>query len=120
MKGNDRDFAINSVLVQFEGSGNSADDLPDPARIDAWSYSFDNSGRLVTILRWMDWRLQILAIAEHDLGTVKSESLNAETYFTRGRLRNWQLIELQHFSGPGLVEANDLNSIRHSYLSLQN
>jgi hypothetical protein len=117
MKGNNRDFAINSVVVEFEGSGNSADDLPNPAGIDIWSYGFDDPGGLVPVLCWRDWRLQVLAIAEHDLGAVESESFDAETDFTWARLRNWQFIKLEDFGGSGLMEANDLYGVGHAYLA---
>jgi hypothetical protein len=56
-----------------------------------------------------------LAVAEHDLSTVESESFNAETDFAWARLRKWKLIELEDFSGTGLVEANDLYGVGHGY-----
>src|ERR1700689_4293246 len=49
MKGNNRDLAINSVVVEFERSGNRADGLSKPVGIDTWSYGFDSPGGLVTV-----------------------------------------------------------------------
>jgi hypothetical protein len=117
LKGDHRDFSINSVVVEFESSGDSADGLPDPVGIHTRSYGFDNSGSLVTVPGWRDWSFQILAIAEHNLGAVESESFDPETDFPWARFRHWQFIKLEHFGGPGLVEANNLYGTRHAYLA---
>jgi hypothetical protein len=94
--------------------GAIADGLANPTGIDAWSDGFDDAGGLVTVLGWRDGGLEVLAVAEHDLGTVESESFNAETDFARTGLGKWKLIELEDFSGTGLVEANDLYGVGHA------
>jgi hypothetical protein len=115
VQGNNGDFAIDSVAVELEGSGNGADGLANPTGSDIWSDGFDDAGGLVTVPGWRDGCLQVLAVAEHDLGTVEAESFNAETDFARTGLRKWKLIKLEDFSGTGLVEANDLYSVGHAY-----
>ena len=112
-EGNNRDFAIDSVVVEFECSGNSADGLADPTGIDTWACGFDDAGGLVTVLGWKDWRLEVLAVAEHDLGAVESESFDAQTDFARTGLRKWEFIKLEDFGGAGLMEANDLYGVGH-------
>jgi hypothetical protein len=104
------------VVVELEGSGNSADGLANPPGIDTWPDGFDDAGGLVTVLGWRDGSLEVLAVAEHDLGTVEPESFHAETDFARTGLRKWKLIELEDFSGTGLVEAHDLYGVGHAYL----
>jgi len=94
---------------------NSADSLAKPIGIDTWSDGFDDAGGLVTILGWSDGRLEVSAVAEHDLGTVESERFHAETDFARAGLRKWKLIELEDFSGTSLVEANDLYGVGHAF-----
>jgi hypothetical protein len=116
--GNNGDFAIDSVVVELEGAGNSADGLANPTGVDTGSDSVDDAGGLVTVFGRRDGCLEVLAIAEHDLGTVESESFHAETDFARTGLRKWKLIELQDFSGAGLVEANDLYGVGHAYPSI--
>jgi hypothetical protein len=117
MKGNNRDFAINSVVVEFEGPGDRADGLSNPIRIDTWSCRFDDPGRLVTVLGWRDRRLEVLAIAEHDLGPIESDSFDAQTDFPGARLRKRKVIKLEDLGGPGLMEANDLYGVGHAYLA---
>ena len=56
-----------------------------------------------------------MAVAKHDLGTVESESFNAETDFAWTGLRKWKLIKLEDFRRTGLVEANDLYGVGHAY-----
>jgi hypothetical protein len=115
VQGNNCDFAIDSVAIELEGSGNSADGLANPTGIDTGSDGFDDARGLVTILGWSDGRLEVSAVAEHDLGTVEPESFHAETDFARAGLRKWKLIELEDFSGTRLVEANDLYGVGHTY-----
>jgi hypothetical protein len=115
VEGNNCDFAIDTVVVELEGSGNSADDLANPTGIDTWSDGFGDAGGLVTVLGWRDGCLEVAAVAEHDLGTVESDSFHTETDFARTGLRKWKLIELEDFSGTGLVETNDLYSVGHAY-----
>jgi hypothetical protein len=103
------------VAIELEGSWNSADGLANPTRIDTWSDGFDDARGLVTILGWSDGRLEVSAVAEHDLGTVESKRFHAETDFARAGLRKWKLIELEDFSGTRLVEANDLYGVGHTY-----
>jgi hypothetical protein len=56
-----------------------------------------------------------LAVAEHDLGAVESESFNPEPDLARTGFRKWKLIDLEDSSGTGLVEANNLCRIGHAY-----
>jgi hypothetical protein len=116
VQGNNGDFAIDSVVVELEGSGNSTDGLANPTGIDTWSHGFDDAGSFVTVLGWRDGCLQVLAVAEHDLSTVESERFHAETDFAWAWLGKRKLIELEDFSGTGLVEANDLYGVGHVYL----
>jgi hypothetical protein len=82
MKGNDCDFAIHPVVVELERSGDSADGFPNPTGIYPWAYGFDDACSLVTVLGWGDRGFEVLAVAKHDLGAIKTESLDAETHFT--------------------------------------
>jgi hypothetical protein len=116
MKRDDSDFAIDSVVVKFEASWDSADGLADPTGIDIRACGFDDTGGLVTVLCRMDWRLEVLAVAEHDLGAIESESFDAETDLACTRLRKWEFIKLEDFGGSGLMEANDLYGVGHAYL----
>jgi hypothetical protein len=115
VQGNNCDFAIDSVAIELEGSGNSADGLANPTGIDTWSDGFNVAGGLVTVLGGRDGCLEVLAVAEHDLGTVESESFNPETDFARAGFRKWKLVKLEDFSGTGLVEANDHYGVGHAY-----
>jgi hypothetical protein len=57
-----------------------------------------------------------LAVAEHDLGAVESESFDSQTDFACAGLRKWEFIKLEDFGGSGLMEANDLYGVGHAYL----
>ena len=94
MKRNNRDFAIDSMIVEFEGSRDGADGLADPTGIDTWAHGFDDPGGLVSILGWMYGCFEILSVAEHNLGAVQSKSSNAEEYLASAGLRKWKFIKL--------------------------
>jgi hypothetical protein len=113
-EGNNRNFAIDSVTVEFEGSGDGADGLADPTGIDTWAYGFDDPGGLVAIFGWRYGCFEILSVAEHDLRAVQSKSFHAEQDLTWPGLRQWEFVKLKDFGGSGLVEANDLYGIRHA------
>jgi hypothetical protein len=117
MKRDDSDFAIDSVVVKFEASWDSADGLADPTGIDIWSYGFDDASGFVAILCRKDRCLEVLAVAKHDLGAVESESFNAETDLAWAGLRKWEFIKLKDFGGSGLVETDDLYGVGHAYPS---
>jgi hypothetical protein len=70
-KGDDCYFAIDSMVVEFQGSGNGADGLPNPTRVDAWAYGFNATGRFLAILGRKYGCLEVLAITKHDLGAVQ-------------------------------------------------
>ena len=105
------------MIVEFEGSGNGADGLADPTGVDTWAYSFDDPGGLVAILGWRYGCFEVLSVAEHNLSAVQPKSFHAEPDLTWAGLRQSEFIKLKDLGGSGLVETNDLYSIRHAYPS---
>ena len=110
----DGDFAVDTVCVEAEEAGDGACSLADPCRIHAGADGFDDAGGLVAVLRWEDRSFEVLAVAEHHLGTVEAESFDAETNFSVGGFGERELVELKDFWAACFVEANELYGIGHA------
>src|SRR5580698_9770577 len=103
------------MFVEFEGSGDGAGGLADPAGIDAGANGLDDPGSLISILCRKDGDFEVLAIAEHDVSAIEAKSFDAETNFARSGFRKGDFVKLEDFGGTGLVEADNLYGVGHTY-----
>ncbi len=97
-------LSVDAMRVEAEDAWNGAGGLSYPGGIDAGANGFDNTCRFVAVLRGEDRIFKILAVAEHDLGAVEAESLDAETNLAVGGLGNGAIFELKNLCGAGLVK----------------
>ncbi|GEM_PF-6783455 len=117
MDGYDGDLAVDAILVRVE-CWNGADDRANQASVNAGADGLDGPGGFVADER-RELRLhEVLTTAEHDLGAVETDGLDAKADLTGGWFGSRNGLQHQNFGITGLVETNNPYSRRNFFWHL--
>src|SRR5262249_18105459 len=92
------------VLVHGEGR-DGADRIADLEPLAAWADSGDRPGRLIADAGREIGLIDVLAPAEHRLGAIEPQRLDADLDLALPGRRDVELLDLQDLAPAGLVES---------------
>src|SRR5262249_37545232 len=98
------EVAVDPVVVHGEG-GDGADRIADLEPVAARADGGDRPGRLITDAGREIRLFDVLAPAEHRLGAIEPQRLDADLDFAFPRRRDIEVLDLQDLGAGGLVES---------------
>src|SRR5437588_8323879 len=96
---------VHAVLVHRE-AGNDTDRIAGLVALDTFTDDLDGSRCLVAEARWELRLVQVCAAAEHGLGAIEAQGMDADLHFARAGQREVYLFESQNLGPSGLVETH--------------
>src|SRR5262245_3867110 len=105
-----RQVAVEAVLVQREGR-KGADRVADLEAPHAWPYGGDGARGLVPEACGQLGVFEVMAPAEHRLGAVEAQRLDADLDLALARRWDLQVFDLKDFGAAGLVESHDARHV---------
>src|SRR5262249_20631977 len=98
------EVAVDPVLVHGEGR-DGADSIADLEPVAAWADGGDRPGRLIPDAGREIRLFDVLAPAEHRLGAIEPQRLDADLDLALRRWRDVELLDLRDLGSAGLVES---------------
>src|SRR5262249_10332337 len=98
------EVAVDPVLVHGE-SRDGADRIADLEPVAARPDGGDRTGRLIPDAGWQIGPFDVLAPAEHRLGAIEPQRLDADLDLALPGRRDLELLDLQDLGSAGLVES---------------
>ena len=96
--------AVDPVVVHGEGR-DDADSIADLESLAARANRGDRSGRLNPDASWKIGLFDVLASAEHRLGAIEPQRLDADLDLAFPGRRDVEVLDLQDLGSAGLVES---------------